>query len=154
MKNVPKLPLGLFAVVHRNVPVIDTCNYYPRERDGLIEAIEAGLPESQWVEQQIGHPVIKAFNCIIADHLLKLGRGPAIAGRIALPVAGDDKATKEIVFKLVDTLGFDPIDAGQLSESWRQQPTSPLYCKDFDARGVRKAMAEASKVRSTQWRAA
>ena len=44
----------------------------------------------------------------------------------------------------VDELGFDPIDAGGLDESWRQQPDSPVYIEDFDADGVRNALAEAS----------
>jgi 8-hydroxy-5-deazaflavin:NADPH oxidoreductase len=154
MKNVPVLPSGLFASVPKDVPVVDTCNYYPRERDGLIEPIEAGLPESQWIEMQIRHPVIKAFNCIYARHLLELGKSVGTQGRIALPVAGDDAAIKEVVLKLVDSLGFDPIDAGPLSESWRQQPGSLLYCKDFDAPGVQRALGDAPKQRTAQWRAA
>ena len=61
-KNIPSLPAGLFADVPDHVVVVDTGNYCPRQRDGHIEAIEAGLPESQWVAQQLGRPVIKAFN--------------------------------------------------------------------------------------------
>jgi predicted dinucleotide-binding enzyme len=68
--------------------IVDTGNYYPRQRDGRIEAIEAGMPESLWVEQQLGRPVVKAFNNIIAQHLLEFGRPKGSAGRIALPVVG------------------------------------------------------------------
>jgi predicted dinucleotide-binding enzyme len=66
-KDIPKLPAGLFADAVGSV-VVDTGNYYPRQRDGRIEPIESGLPESRWVEQQLGHPVIKAFNDIYAQH--------------------------------------------------------------------------------------
>ena len=52
-KNIPNLPAGLFADTPAGVVVVDTGNYYPRQRDGRIEAIEAGLPESKWVEQQV-----------------------------------------------------------------------------------------------------
>src|SRR6478609_1690349 len=104
-KNVPNLPTGLFADTPDRVVVVDTGNYYPRQRDGRIEAIEAGLPESRWVEQQIGRPVIKAFNNIYARHLLELGRPAGAPGRIALPVAGDDDAAKTVVLKLVEELG-------------------------------------------------
>ena len=90
MKKVESLPKDLFAQVPASVPVIDTNNYYPRERDGRIEAIEAGSIESRWVEQQIGRPVIKAFNNIYAQHLLELGKPKGTPGRIALPVSGDD----------------------------------------------------------------
>ena len=124
-KNIPRLPRGLFSDVEKRVPVIDTGSYYPQQRDGRIEGIEAGLPESRWVEQQLGYPVIKAFNNIYARHLLELSK-PAGAGvRIALPVAGDDAAAKAIVLRLVDELGFDGVDAGGLHESWRQQPGTP-----------------------------
>ena len=59
-KHVPDLPSDLFDGVGEDVVVIDTGNYYPRHRDGAIEAIEAGTPESLWVSHQIGHPVVKA----------------------------------------------------------------------------------------------
>ncbi len=55
--------------------------------------------------------------------------------------------------KLVDELGFDPVDAGGLDESWRQQPGSPVYTKDYDAAGVRRALAEAKPERTPDWRA-
>ena len=153
LKAVPDLPSGLFADVPARVAVVDTCNYYPRQRDGRIEAIEAGLAESRWVEQQIGHPVIKAFNNIYAKHLLEKGRPSGAVWRIALPVAGDDEAAKSVVLKLVDDLGFDPVDAGGLDESWRQQPGSPVYGKDFDAEGVRRSLFEATSERTAEWRA-
>jgi predicted dinucleotide-binding enzyme len=133
--------------------VVDTGNYYPRQRDGRIEAIEAGLPESQWVAQQLGRPVVKAFNNIYARHLLELGRPKDTSGRIALPVAGDDPAAKAIVLKLVDELGFDGVDGGGLDESWQQQPGTPVYASDFDAEGVRRALPEANKDRIPEWRA-
>ncbi len=150
-KNIPKLPAGLFADTDAKV-VVDTGNYYPRQRDGRIEAIEAGLPESRWVEQQLGRPVIKAFNNIVARHLLERGRPAGTPGRIALPVAGDDDKAKAVVLRLVDELGFDAVDAGGLDESWRQQPGTPVYATDFDAAGVRRALSEAKRERGPEWR--
>ena len=73
-------------------------------------------------------------------------------GRIALPVAGDDKAAKAIVLKLVDELGFDGVDAGGLDQSWRQQPGTPVYGTDLDAEGVRRALSEANNQRTPEWR--
>jgi len=151
--KIPSLPRGLFATTDKAVVVVDTGNYYPQQRDGRIEAIEAGLPESRWVEQQLGRPVVKAFNNIYARHLLELGRPAGSPGRIALPVAGDDEAAKSVVLRLIDELGFDGVDAGGLDESWRQQPGSPVYTKDFDAEGVRRALSQASRDRTPQWRA-
>ncbi len=152
-KNIPNLPAGLFAGTEEWVVVVDTGNYYPRQRDGRIEAIEAGMPESRWVEQQLSRPVVKAFNNIYARHLLELGRPAGTPGRIALPVAGDNEAAKAIVLRLIDELGFDGVDAGGLDESWRQQPNTPVYTKDFDAAGVRRAVAAATRDRAPEWRA-
>ena len=89
-KNIPNLPSDLFAGVPDTVVVVDTGNYYPQQRDGRIAGIEDGLTESRWVSQQLGRPVVKAFNNIYAEHLLKSGKPPGTKDRIALPVAGDD----------------------------------------------------------------
>ena len=153
LKNVPDLPNGLLSSLPATVPVIDTCNYYPRQRDGRIAAIEDGMVESVWVERQIGHPVIKAFNNIYAAHLADLGRPAGTEKRIALPVAGDDAAAKRAVMALVDAIGFDPVDAGSIAESWRQQPGTPVYTMDFDKAGVADALAKASPERTADWRA-
>jgi len=152
-KNIPDLPGDLFSGVPESVVVVDTGNYYPRQRDGRIDGIEAGLTESRWVSQQLNRPVIKAFNNIYAEHLLKLGKPKGTPGRIALPVAGDDERAKAIVLQLIDELGFDGVDSGSLDESWRQQPGTPVYAKDFDAAGVRRALSEASRERKPEWRA-
>jgi predicted dinucleotide-binding enzyme len=153
LKNISSLPAGLFAKTSKNVVVVDTGNYYPQQRDGRIDGIENGMTESRWVEQQLGRPVVKAFNNIYAEHLYKLGQPPGTPGRIALPVAGDDPAAKKVVLQLIDELGFDGVDAGRLDESWRQQPDTPVYATDLDANGVRRALAKASKERKPEWRA-
>jgi predicted dinucleotide-binding enzyme len=152
-KNIPDLPAGLLAGVGADVVVVDTGNYYPQQRDGRIDAIEEGLTESGWVQEQIGRDVIKAFNNIYAAHLLTLGKPKGTPERIALPLAGDDERAKNIVMDLIDQLGFDPIDTGEISDSWRQQPGTPVYATDHDAAGVRRALAEATQERAPEWRA-
>jgi 8-hydroxy-5-deazaflavin:NADPH oxidoreductase len=151
-KNVASLPANLLEGAADNVVVVDTGNYYPRQRDGRIEAIEQGLTESQWVAQQLGRPVVKAFNTIYAQHLLERGKPAGTPGRIALPLAGDDPAAKAVVLRLIDELGFDGVDAGPLDQSWRQQPGTPVYGTDLDAAGVRRALAEASPERKPEFR--
>ena len=151
--KVRDLPKDLFADVPKSVVVVDTGNYYPRHRDGRIDEIEAGMVESRWVEEQLGRPVVKAFNNIYAKHLMENGKPAGSPGRIALPVAGDDKRAKDIIIKLLDELGFDGVDAGGLDESWRQQPATPVYTTDLDAGGVRRALAQAAPERKPEWRA-
>jgi predicted dinucleotide-binding enzyme len=152
-KNIPQLPRDLFANAPKDLIVIDTGNYYPKQRDGKITEIEAGLPESRWVERQLGRPVIKAFNNIYAKHLLERGRSSGSTNGIVLPVAGDDPRAKRAVMEIVDELGFDPVDAGGLDDSWRQQPGTPVYTTDRGAEGVREALAAASRERSPEWKA-
>lgn len=149
--KIRDLPNDLFAGVRDDVVIVDTGNYYPRERDGRIDDIEAGMTESRWVEQRLGRPVVKAFNNIYAKHLMELGRPAGSRGRIALPVAGDNERAKGVVLRLVNELGFDGVDAGGLDQSWRQQPGTPVYGTDLDADGVRRGLAEANSERTPQW---
>lgn len=145
-KAIPQLPKELFASLPRHVVVVDTGNYYPGMRDDPVAAIESGLPESQWVAEQLGRPVVKAFNCILAHSLATKGQPPGTPGRIALPVAGDQADAKKLVIGLVNDAGFDGVDAGTLGESWRQQPGTPAYCTDIEGTAALKdALARAVK---------
>ena len=151
--KIRDLPKNLFEGVPPDVVVIDTGNYYPRERDGRIDEIEAGMTESGWVANQLGRPVVKAFNTMNYKKLLELGRPAGTPGRLAIPVAGDDTRAKRVVLQLVNELGFDGVDDGGLDNSWRQQPGTPVYDKALDSVSVRHALAEAQKERLPQWRA-
>jgi hypothetical protein len=152
-KNVPDLAPGIVSKAITGAPVIETNNYYPQQRDGRIDAIENGTPESVWVADHLGAPVFKVFNGIFWKHLLERGAPSGTDGRIALPVAGADGPAKQLVFDLVDQLGFEPVDGGTLDDSWRQQPGTPVYGKDYDAEGVRTALAEAPPERPAEFRA-
>ena len=68
-------------------------------------------------------------------------------------MAGDEPAAKAMVMSLVDELGFDPVDAGGLDDSWRQQPGTPVYGTDLDAAGVVAALVRASPERPEGFRA-
>lgn len=153
LKAVPDLPSGLLDGAAEGVAVIDTGNYYPRERDGRIGGIEdEGITESRWTERQIGHPVIKAFNGTYAQDILDRPRPAGDPDRMALPVAGDDETAKRTVRALIDELGFDTVDAGGIDDSWRQQPATPVYGLRAGTDGVTKALAEASAERTPEFR--
>lgn len=145
-KAIPGLPNDLFDDAADGFVVIDAGNYYP-QRDGRIAAIEDGRTGSGWVADQLRQPVNKVFNNMRAEHLLDRGVAPGEPGRIALPVAGDNQPAKEKVMRLVDELGFDPVDAGSLDESWRQQAGTLVSGTDLDILGVRRGLADASPVR-------
>ncbi|MGA6201530.1 NADPH-dependent F420 reductase [Streptomyces avermitilis] len=154
LKAVPDLPSGILDGAADDVAVIDTGNYYPRQRDGKIDAIEdEGLTESRWTARQFGHTVVKAFNGTYAQDILDRARPAGAPDRLALPVAGDDAAAKQVVRDLIDELGFDTVDAGTLDESWRQQPGTPVYGLQEGRDAVTKALAEASPERPADFRA-
>lgn len=151
-KGIEQLPQDLLAGVRDSVVVVDTGNYYPDIRDGRMAELEKAPSESAWVSQMIGRPVIKAFNTIPAHSLATGGKPPGTGGRIALPVSGDDPGSKKQVMKLIDDLGFDPVDAGTLNESWRQQPGTPAYCTNLGSDELQKALSSTNRERSQRIR--
>jgi predicted dinucleotide-binding enzyme len=134
LKAVPDLP-SLDGKL-----VVDANNYYPG-RDGQVAEIDGGMSSSRWLaNHHAGATVVKAFNTIQWSHLLSQGRPAGEPGRIAIPLAGDDPAAKTTVGELIDSLGFDPVDAGGLDDSVRQEPGTPVYGADLDADATRAAL--------------
>lgn len=139
----------LFHDVPDDVVVIDTSNYYPF-RDGAIAKVDGGMPESVWVSEQIGRPLVKAWNAALALTLAEKGRPQGENERIGLPVAGDDPKTKGIAMTLVEATGFDAVDSGALSESWRQQPGTPAYCTELSEAELKEALLFADRSRAAE----
>jgi predicted dinucleotide-binding enzyme len=131
LMQIPVLSKLLGQSILANTVIIDTTNYYPI-RDGRIEEIENGMPESVWVAAQLSRPVVKAYNSILAGPLVEAGLPGSSASRIALPISGDNQQAKGLVATLVNDSGFDALDIGNLQDSWRQQPGSPVYCTDLN----------------------
>jgi metal-dependent amidase/aminoacylase/carboxypeptidase family protein len=72
--------------------------------------------------------------------------------RNARAIAGDDLLAKARVAALIDQIGFDTVDTGSLSESWRQQPGTLAFCHDYDALRLQAAIAVADSTRIAQYR--
>jgi predicted dinucleotide-binding enzyme len=140
-KNIPDLEKKFFARLPGETVVIDTGNYYPGLRDGTIYALEESGIDSLWVQEQLGVPVIKAFNSILAESILHLGKPKGVDDRVALAVSGDDRRAKQIIFTLADELGFDPFDVGPIGQSWKQQPGSPVYCRHINLKELERRLA-------------
>src|SRR3982751_1897463 len=148
--SIPLNRIPSVAPLVANLPaetvVIDTSNYYPF-RDSKIDAIEAGQVESLWVAEQLGRPVVKAWNSIGSDSFARKGTAPGSPGRIALPVAADREADRKVGMQLVEDTGFDAFDAGPLADSWRRQPGAPCYCTDLTREELSAALAGAERAR-------
>ena len=135
---------SLIAGVPAEVVVIDTSNYYPT-RDDRVDALDLGQAESLWVAEQLGRPIAKAWNAIGSDSLARKGKPPGSLGRLAIPIAADRERDRSVAMALVDDSGLDPVDAGGLADSWRQQPGAPSYCTDLNRDEIAAALASANR---------
>ncbi|GAA4989750.1 putative dinucleotide-binding enzyme [Nonomuraea thailandensis] len=112
--------------------VLDTANYYP-ERDGHLPELDTGtLTSSALLQRHLASSqVVKAFNTITPHQLLSLARPTNAPDRSALPIAGDNPAAKAEAAQLLNTLGYDTVDIGPLTESWRVEPNTPAYIRPY-----------------------
>ena len=144
LKNIRSVPVEPLV----GKVVIDTNNYYP-QRDGQIpeldnestttaELLQAHLRKSK---------VVKAFNHIYAAQLTTDGRPAGTPNRRALVIAGDDESAKATVADLLDSFGFDTVDAGPLAEGWRIQRDTPGYGPQHNAEQLRADLAAAKRYR-------
>lgn len=119
-----KLPVGALS----GKIVIDTMNYYPI-RDGQIRVLDsAELTSSELIQQNLkGAKLVKALNNLDSSHLFIDARSDDRSNRTTLPVAGDNLGAKQAVIKFMDTIGYNTIDIGPLSESWRVEPGTPIH---------------------------
>ncbi|MET9014936.1 NAD(P)-binding domain-containing protein [Streptomyces olivaceoviridis] len=146
----PKLA-ELLATAPAEAVVVDTSNYYPG-MSGPVEAIDSGVVESVWSQEQLGRPVVKAWNAALAETQRERALPAGAPDRIAIPVAADSHEHRRTVMTLVDATGFDPFDAGVLADSWRQQPGTPAYCTELGLDDLREALAAADKNTRAQTR--
>jgi predicted dinucleotide-binding enzyme len=122
--------------------VIDTNNYY-FERDGHYAEIDNGesAPSELLAAHLPASRVVKAFNAIRADHIVTAGSPAGTPDRRALPIAGDDPEAKAVVASLLDSFGFDVVDAGPLVEGRRFDRDKPAYGAELGAEELREALA-------------
>lgn len=128
--------------------VIDTNNYYP-QRDGNIVALDEETTTTAELLQELlpESRVVKAFNHIYAADLTTDGLPAETSDRRALVIAGNDPDARDVVTALLDTFGFDTVDLGPLTESWRIQRDTPGYGPRMDAFELREAVSAAIRYR-------
>jgi 8-hydroxy-5-deazaflavin:NADPH oxidoreductase len=120
--------------------LISAANYYP-QRDGMIDL--GGSSQTEFVAKQLpGVRVVKAFNTIYYQHLATMGdTALPLDERIAIYLAGDDAEAKSVVAKLIEDMGFAPIDIGSLHDSKRQEPGAAVYNNPVKAKEARALLA-------------
>lgn len=140
--HYPTLPAEWLA----GKTVLDANNYYP-DRDGPIPTLDRfETTTSRLLAEHLpGARVVKVFNAILADDLSRDARPAKAHDRRALPVAADDAAAKALAIRLLDEVGFDAVDAGNLDESWRFERAKPAYCIPLNKEALKTALAKAER---------
>jgi predicted dinucleotide-binding enzyme len=142
LKNYEQVPVAELA----GKTVIDTNNYY-FERDGRIPELDNGtatvtgllqahLPTSR---------VVKGFNAIEFGDITTHGTATGTPGRRALAIASDFDDAAALATKFYDEVGFDTVNLGPLSESWRVERGQPAYGAKADAAGLAALLAQAQR---------
>ncbi|MBT2495248.1 NAD(P)-binding domain-containing protein [Microbacterium sp. ISL-59] len=127
--------------------VLDTNNYY-FERDGHIEALDKGeTTTSELVQRALpDSKIAKAFNQILAADITTDGKPAGDPDRRALATAGDDAEAVAFVTRFYDEAGFDTVNVGPLSESWRVERDRPAYVVRQNAQELTANIAIANRL--------
>jgi predicted dinucleotide-binding enzyme len=140
LKAVPSIPVEPLA----GKIVIDTNNYY-FERDGHVPEIDDHeITVSGFLQRHlVGAKVAKGFNHIQSGQILSDALPAGTPDRRALATAGDFPEAIDLVTRFFDEIGFDTVNIGPLSESWRIDRDMPGYGGKLDAEQLRAKLAEA-----------
>jgi len=106
--------------------VIDAMNYWPPV-DGDDEEL-ADAPSGTSVVVQERFPsarVVKSLNQLGYHELEEQARPQGASDRTIVAAAGDDRSAVGAVMRLIDHLGFDPVDAGRLEQGEALEPVRP-----------------------------
>lgn len=104
--------------------VIEISNPMKPDMSGLAVGLTTSAAEE--VARAVdGAKVVKAFNTVFAQVLEKTPSGSR-AGTVQVFFAGDDDSAKNQVRSLIESIGFEPVDAGPLSNARYLEPLGML----------------------------
>ncbi len=112
--------------------VVDATNPLKPDLSGLAlgHTTSAGEEIARWAP---GAKVVKAFNTIGAQHMTN----PRLGGqRPSMFICGDDIAAKKTITELAEALGFEPVDAGPLTQARLLEPLAMLWISMAYAYGL------------------
>lgn len=119
--------------------VVDAMNPYSPD-GGLFDLGDSSSSE-ETLKRLPGARLVKAFNTIWVKHLSENGRAGVPSGeRHAIPVASDDAEGKQVVSRLIEDIGFGPVDNGSLRDGRNQEPNTAIYNKVITADEMREIL--------------
>lgn len=132
-----ELPAHIFD----GMVVVDAINYW-QPVDGEIArfGVEAATTSELVRAHFSGALLVKSLNQL-GYHDVEDGRRPKGApDRLGVALAGDNDEALKIVRGLVDKLGFDPVDAGSLTDGAMLGPGGAAFGATLSVRQLREAL--------------
>jgi 8-hydroxy-5-deazaflavin:NADPH oxidoreductase len=96
---------------------------------------EKVVSDSEWMSLLPSTRIVRALASVpVEAFTLLVERQPPTAGDgLAVPLAGDDAAAKEVVAEFMRQIGVEPFDLGPLTVSYVMEPGGQLWGKAVDA---------------------
>ena len=133
-----ELPRDLFA----GKILIDAMNYWQPVDGDDPELTTAPDGTSMIVQERFPSArVVKSLNQLGYHQLEESQRPSGEPDRIAMGAAGDDRLAVRTVIRLVDRLGFDPVDAGPLKNGSALEPDGSPIAATYSAGQLSKLVS-------------
>jgi predicted dinucleotide-binding enzyme len=127
--------------------VVDAMNYW-EEIDGVDEQFETAPAGTSVLVQEwfSSAKVVKSLNHLGYFKFEKSRRPGGTPGRVGMAAAGNDPAAVAAVLQLIDTLGFDAVDAGSLESGLALQPGGPIFGAGHSAKELSNLLSHEALV--------
>jgi predicted dinucleotide-binding enzyme len=145
------IPMHRFRELRRDLfagkILVDAMNYWD-EIDGVDEQFEIAPAGTSVLVQEwfSSAKVVKSLNHLGYFKFEKSRRPRGAPGRIGMAAAGNDPAAVAAVLQLIDTLGFDAVDAGSLESGMALQPGGPVFGVGHSAKELSNLLSRESVV--------
>jgi predicted dinucleotide-binding enzyme len=138
MHRFRELPSDLFA----GKILVDATNYWQPVDGDDRELTTAADGTSMIVQERFPSArVVKSLNQLGYHQLEENRSSEGARDRIAIGAAGDDRAAVNRVMRLIDRLGFDPVDAGPLKNGLALEPDGSPIAPTYSAQQLSKLVA-------------